>query len=189
MKGRIILGALLGGVAMFLWGFVSHVVLGTTDHAVQPIAAAQEPAVLQGLSHLPGPGMYMYPTLGLNMGRKDPEGMKRLDEALKTMPNGIITIAAPAGGMMPPKKLIFQVLSDVLAAFVAAIALSMAKLPNYGSRVFFVALIGLCAGFMVSLPYWNWYGFPTNYTLPEIFDLVARGAAGGLALGAVVKPS
>jgi hypothetical protein len=179
----------LGGLAMFVWGFVSHVVIGTTDHALQSMPAAREHEVVEQLSQLPGPGMYIYPTLGLRMGSKDAEGMKRLDEALKTSPNGIITVAAPAGGMMPPRKLVFQLLSDMLAAMIAGIALAIARIPKYGTRVFFVALLGLFAGFMVSLPYWNWYGFPTNYTVPEIFDLAIRGAAGGLVLGAFIKPS
>ena len=48
--------------------------------------------------------------------------------------------------------------------------------------------MGLLPFFMVNFPYWNWYGFPTHFTLMELVDKLITLFVAGLVLAAIVKP-
>ncbi len=55
-------------------------------------------------------------------------------------------------------------------------------------RVLFVTLLGIFGFATVSVPYWNWYGFPTDFTLAEAIDHVVGWFLAGLVLAAIVRP-
>jgi hypothetical protein len=52
----------------------------------------------------------------------------------------------------------------------------------------FVALLGVLPFLMVNFPYWNWYGFPIDFTLTELADKFIGFCLAGLVLAAMVKP-
>ena len=83
-----------------------------------------------------------------------------------------------------------QFFFQLLAAFVLSclLAMSMAALPNYLQRVLFVALVAVFGSLIIDLPYWNWYGFPGNYTAAHFAEFLITWGITGLALAAVVKP-
>jgi hypothetical protein len=58
---------------------------------------------------------------------------------------------------------------------------------TYGTRVMIVVLIGLFAEIYIDLPYWNWYGFPMNYTIGHLLGGILSWAVAGLAMAAIVK--
>ena len=62
-------------------------------------------------------------------------------------------------------------------------------LTCYVGRVGFVLLLGLLPFFTLSFPYWNWYGFPTNFTLAQLADKLITYLVAGLVLAALVEPS
>jgi len=92
---------------------------------------------------------------------------------------------------MSPGRLITQAIIDIVCGIFAAILLSKAAagIPGFAGRVGFVALIGLTAGTAILLPYWNWYGFPTNFTVASIADQVIEFGLGGIVLAAMIKPT
>ena len=57
----------------------------------------------------------------------------------------------------------------------------------FGGRVLFCALLGLFASLAIDVSYWNWYGFPTNYTAAALVDQVAGWGLAGVAIGAIVR--
>ncbi len=78
---------------------------------------------------------------------------------------------------------------DVTALLVGAFLLAHVSPPvGFGARLLFVTLLGLLPGLVVNLPYWNWYGFPTNYTVAQLADHVMGFLAAGLVLAGLVKP-
>ena len=51
----------------------------------------------------------------------------------------------------------------------------------------FVTLLGCLAWVVVYLPYWNWYGFPIDFTLAALAEYAIGFFLAGLVLAAMVK--
>ena len=92
---------------------------------------------------------------------------------------------------MSPGQLMFQALTDVVLGVLLAFLLSKvaASLGSFGARVAFVAGVGLIAGVALLVPYWNWYGFPTNFTVASLADQLIAFCVAGLILAAFIKPA
>lgn len=191
MSARVVLGAVLAGLAMFVWGALSHMVLGLTDRPMKSIPA--EEAFVQVLRQsLPGPGLYLYPGLPpgfekLSKAEQDAATKQVMDRAAAS-PHGIV-VYAPAAEVMNPAQLGRQLAGDVAAAWLAAIVIAMAGLASYARRVLVVVLLGLFGACMLALPYANWYGFPADFTRMTFVDVALRSLSCGLVLGAIVRPT
>jgi hypothetical protein len=113
--------------------------------------------------------------------------MQRMTENEKIHPHGILVVAAPSGAAgLSPANLLRQLLGDVAAALAAALVLAIAGIGRYAARLAAVVLIGIFAGCAILLPYWNWYGFPADFTVASLCDVALRAAACGLVLAAIV---
>ena len=189
MTKRIILGGLLGGVVMFIWGAVSHMVLGLHESAVKSLPVAAEPAVLTALkAGVDKPGVYLYPGME-DEKHPTPEQQKQWEDKYRAGPAGILVYQPQGGEFAMPKRLLKQVGSDIAVALLAALLLSTASvsLRCYRARSLFVTALGLLPWLALSFPYWNWYGFPANFTMVELLDRLLTFFCGGLVLAGIVK--
>ena len=60
MNGRVVVAAVLGGLTVFVWGMVSHMVLDWG--AMWPSKLPNEPAVLEALqANAPQGGLFVFP--------------------------------------------------------------------------------------------------------------------------------
>ena len=50
----------------------------------------------------------------------------------------------------------------------------------------YVVLAGLLGCLMTSVQYWNWYGFPTNYTLAQMLTWVVGFGVAGITVSLVL---
>ncbi len=184
MTIRVLLGALLGGIAMFVGGFITHILLPIADNEIKAIP--NEFAAIATIKTVIPAGVYVYPGMeGVN--QKDQAAMQAYQERTKDLPHGLVVLSNSPGDTSP-KKLAIQFLGDLLAASVAAVLLAMASLRWYIARLFFVTLLGLFAGFLIDVPFWNWYGFTSSYALYDTLDHMMRSFSGALLLAALVKP-
>jgi hypothetical protein len=69
---------------------------------------------------------------------------------------------------------------------IAAILIAWASIAGYFSRIGFVTLFGIGAAITTNVSYWNWYGFPTNYSLAYGLIELAGFVVAGLAIAAIV---
>lgn len=189
MKSRIALAALLGGLTLFAWGAISHMVLQIGDAGLR--AAPAEPgdqALLDALdATLTEDGLYFFP--GMDESRMgDDDAMDEWAERTKTNPHGIIVYNKEAYGGMG-RQLGVEFLTDVGAALVAAILLSwtLGCCSGFAIRVGFVGLLGLVTAFR-PIQHWNWYEFPCAYTLAQIGDGVLGFLLMGIVIALLVKP-
>jgi hypothetical protein len=60
-------------------------------------------------------------------------------------------------------------------------------LQSYGAKVLFVAVVSLFAALFGNLPYWNWYSFPTDYTIAYMGTSVLAWSVAGLGMAKVMK--
>ena len=185
MSKRIVLAGVAAGVAMFAWGTISHVVLPLGEVGIKEMPN-EEPVLAAMREHLREPGFYYYPGM---RGDRSAAGQETWAKKARQGPLGIVVHRPAGGGAMEPGQLLTELGTNILAALVAAFLLSWVggALAGFGARVLFVTTLGLLPGLEVDLSYWNWYGFPTNYTLAAIADHLLGWTAAGLVLAAILK--
>jgi hypothetical protein len=192
MIKRVIIGGLLGGLAMFIWGSVSHMVLGLSETAVKdlpnegPITAALQAGIKE-------PGFYFFPAMelaGKTTKEEKEAAQKRWNEKYAAGPRGIV-IFHPTGQQFNfGKRLALTLGAQFAIGVILALVLAQTvALRSYIGRLALVVLLGLLPFLMISFPYWNWYAFPRNFTIVELADRLLTIFCGGLVLAAVVKPA
>jgi hypothetical protein len=184
---KVILGGVLAGVVLFLWGGFSHAVLPLGEVGVKSLPTDKEAAVLEALSGAVSErAVYFYP--GIDMKAATPEQQEAWSQKYAAGPGGIIVFDPHPGehgasGMGGGTQLATEALTNILAALLAAWILShLAPGLSFGKRALLAASLGLLITLDVDASYWNWYGFPTNYLFAQLADHVAGWSLAGLVL-------
>lgn len=180
---RILLAALLGGLAIFVWTSVAHMFLPIGGMGISMLP--NEDVVLQSLAdNIPAEGMYMFP--GWDMSKKPTEAEEAAwYEKHRNGPAGLMIYKPKGGEAMPPSMLINEFISNFLAALI--IALVGASLTGgYGRRVLLLTLFGFFAWFSISASYWIWYGFPAPAVIAEGIDIVVGALLASLVVAKLV---
>jgi hypothetical protein len=190
MTKRILLAGVLAGLAMYMWTFVAHMVLPMGTVGIREIP--NESAVLNGINSSIGTtdGLYMFPGMGLGPNpsmKQMRDAMPAYEQKLKTMPSGIMIYHPPGRPSMTGGQLGTEFVNEMIEAMLAVFLLSLTRLGSYGKRVAFMAIIGLVASMPTNVSYWNWYGFPGNYTVSymaiQIIGFAVAGLVGAAVLG------
>jgi hypothetical protein len=177
---RLALSAIVGGIIVFCWGFISWDLLSlhplanfTNEDAVASAIRANAPA--NGVYLIPAP---VQPAAGADKAAQE----KMMEDRQHTGP--IVLAAVQTGGMSLSIPVFFLrgLCIDVVGALFVSILFGMLTGANYGRRVLFAALIGLTAGLLVSAPNWGWWGFSSKYIACEFVDLIASWTLAGLAM-------
>jgi hypothetical protein len=184
MTKRIILAGALGGVAMFLWASLAHLALPLGRAGIREIPG--EPALL-GVMHSAlgeSPGLYVFPGMGANA------DMHQYEQALAANPSGLLIYHPPGAKVLTPAQLITEFLTELLEALLLTWLIAQTRLESRPSRIGFVIVVGLVAAVSTNVSYWNWYGFPTAYTLAYMTtQFVGYLAAGMVAVWILGRPS
>ena len=189
---KLLLAALLGALAIFLWEFVAHMVTPLGEAGLDYLPASE--AVSLSLQSAIGSkaGMYLFPTAGLtaNSSREEKQQvMARMSDELKNKPSGLLIYKPPGTEFSFGKNLAIQFLTDLVKALLVVGLLSQARLTSFGSRVGFVVLAGVLASIATNIPYWNWYGFNGTYTGSQIFMEIVGFLCAGLVIAWFHKPA
>ncbi len=115
---KIVLAALADGLVMFGWGAISHMVTPLGEMGFQGLP--NEEKVLGDLgASIPDPGLYFYPAI--DMKNATEEQRAAWTEKIKTGPSGLLLYRPSGGEAMSPRQLGSELLSNVFAAWIAAI--------------------------------------------------------------------
>lgn len=192
MTKKILLGTIVGAIAVFLTGSLLHTVLGLGAVGVK--AFAQEDALLSTMrAEITESGFYVFPAPNMAPGRSKEQQQadrKAYQAKYQKGPSGILVYSTGSGVERNYGRLLTgEFVIDVVSAFFLACILAMGAggRSSYWKRVFAVALAGLFAGIFLGLEYWNWYNFPTNYTIAYILTVTLDWFFAGLAMAAIVK--
>jgi hypothetical protein len=186
MVKRIILGGLLGGILLFNWGYVAHMVLPTGEMGVHVIP--DEATVVGPIRNaIKEPGFYLFP--GMEKGRTASESEQQAwQEKVKQGPVGVLIVRPQGGEGLSPRLLLTELGTNVASALLAALLLAQVRVTaGYWTRVGFVALLGVFAFVTVLVPYWNWYNFPADFLATEAIEHIAGWFLAGLVLAAIVR--
>lgn len=190
MTKRVLLAGLLGGIAMFAWTSVAHMVLPLGGVGMKEIP--NEQGVLSALQASLGtaPGLYLYPGTGLGpdatMQQKS-AAMDQYGQKLAANPSGILIYHPPGAKPMTPGQLGTEFLTELIEALLAVILLSQTRLTSFASRLGFVLSMGILATIATNVSYWNWYGFPASYTAAYMTTGIVGFLCVGLVAAAVMK--
>ena len=170
---RIFLAGVLGAIAMFIWSSLARTVLPLGETGVQN--TTKDDALLSELKSTVEnkPGLYVYPSMGLGPDAthaQRSEAMKRFEKKLEKNPSGFF-IYHPAGSrpMNMVKYLTIEFVTELCEALLAVWLLAQTRIITFGGRVGFVTAAGIMAAIATNVSYWNWWGFPGNYTAAYIF--------------------
>ena len=183
--GRLFTGAFVAAILVFVWGYVSHSVLPIKEDVF--LQLPEEDAIIGALrGSVSEPGMYYFP--GFDRSRELTDEETAVFEAkYDAGPRGVIVFDTKGGKPISPKRLGIEFASNLLAALVAGIILSMSA-AGFVGRVAIVMLMGVFAWLSISVSYWNWDGFSDAFTLMDAIDQVGGWLLGGLALAVAVRP-
>jgi hypothetical protein len=178
MPKKILLFGVVAGLVMFVWGAISHTVLplGTAGFRV----LADDTSLLEFAGKEMGePGIYFYPRFDPSM--NDVE-MAKWQQKAQTGPSGLIIHRPRGGAGVTPRLLLNELLSNIACGIVAAWLLAQLPATSFARRVGCVVVLGVLAWLAVDFSQWNWYGFPTAYTIAAFVDQAVGFALMGLVL-------
>src|SRR5258706_13278876 len=154
---RLILAAGLGGIVMFAWGAVSHMVLNIEGAVVKPMP--NEGAVSAAMkANISEPGVYLMP--GLDMTKPlSAEEKTAWAAKYKEGPTAMLIYQPTGDDVFTPKQFGTQLASDIGAALVGSIILLFAGV-GFARGVIISTLIGIGGGGGLLLSYGNWSKLP-----------------------------
>lgn len=182
---KIVLAGLIGGWVVFLWGFVSHMLLpvGTMGFTQMPV---NSPLLAAMKENLTDEGLYAFP--GLEVGRKQTETEDAVWVGKYRMgPTGLLLYHPVGTDPISPQRLAIQLLTDVFGALLLAYLL-VAIAGSTGAQVPLAKMLriavaaGVFAWASIEIAYWNRYGFPCAFVLGELIDQIVGWALATLAM-------
>jgi hypothetical protein len=187
---RVLLAGVLGGIGMFVWMSIAHMLLPLGRIGISEIP--NEGPALAALQTAIGDhaGLYFFPGMGVGPNATRAEqnyAMGHYQEKLNTNPSGLIVYHPAGAKAMTAGQLITEFLAEFIEAFFASLLLARAALGSYSRRVAFVTTVGLVAVIATNISYWNWYGFPTDYTIGYMVTQLIGFLVVGLIAGKVLR--
>ncbi len=183
---KILIGGVVGGVIIFFWGFVSHMVLPIGEMGIKQVP--NEDALAAAMkADVPEPGLYVVPGRDMSKPQSNEEMQVHMEKFAKG-PSGFMVIYPTGRDVSLGKRLPIELGTNVVCALLAAVLVSQLR-PGFIVRVACVTLMGLLAAIMTIVPYWNWYGFPTDFSLAQIIQHTVGWLLAGIALAAIVRPA
>lgn len=179
---RVLAAAIAAGVALFVWGFVSHTLLPIGEMGLKSLPG--EAAVLPAMSSvIREHGFYMFP--GIPPGKPTDADMKAWEEKYKAGPRGIIVYDPTGDAAMSPAMLGSELASNLAAAFIATLLLARLNCSVVG-RALAGAGLGLFAWLSIEVSHVIWWRFPWEYATGSLIDQAVGGLLAGLVIGLVL---
>ena len=188
---RVLMAAILGGLVFFFWGFVAHEMLGLGKVGIKDIPNEQV-VVPQLRAAINEPGFYFIPGLAQPPNATSEQkkaAMHEFQQKAASGPYGIL-VYHPLGGeiLSMGRQLGREFGLNVVVSLLMAILVSWAGLSSFASRLGFVTLGGIMVTLLTNVQYWNWFGFPTNYTLAAMATHVIGFFLAGIMIALIVRP-
>lgn len=187
MKG-ILIGGLLGGLVVFFWGFVAHTMLPLGETGMVEATTAQQDAVLASVkdNFQAGAGIYVVPMDMAAM--TDKTKAKVYGERLLANPYAFVVYQPRGMDTLNHmgSNLAIEWATNTVAALLVAFLVSFAAV-GYGSRVMLVLVTGIFGWVANAVPMWNWYRFPTDFTVAALIEQGLGWLLAGLAIAWALK--
>jgi hypothetical protein len=183
MMQKLIKGAVLGGVILFIWGFVAWMVLPWNKMHMMKFKNEQKvaQAVMDGA---PTSGIYVLPNY-MDM----PKHSKERAVGEQEMRQGPYVFAAVSLTGRDPSMAMSMIqgfIVKVIGAFLVTWLLLQTKLA-FRKQVGFITVVGLTVGFLAAMPYVIWFGFPAMFAWACIFETTIGWFLAGLGIARALR--
>ena len=171
---RVILAGILGGIALFIWGYISWMVLPWHNTSLH--RWANEQVVSDAINaNSPMSGVYISPM------KYDTNATSSNAEA------PMIFVSITRNGMQSPMWVpaLVTLFAEIVAACIVAWMLFRTSNLGFFSCVSFVTVFGIAAGIVSHIPYMTWFGFGYYFTAVQIADLVIGWYFAGVLMALV----
>ena len=162
---RVIVAGIVGGILMFVGGFLVHGVL-QIDSMFMKDLPSEAPVLSSIQSTISQRGWYVFPAREKLMATE--EGQKELQEKMKAGPSGIV-IYNPKGGVEMGPQLAIEAVSNIALCVILAAVLARVS-GSKPTRIALATLLGIAAWLAIDVSYWNWDKFPDNYVIAGLID-------------------
>ena len=177
---KVLLPGILGGIAVFIWSAISHMVLPIGSMGLKTIPNTEDAVLAAMKSNIQEPGLYFMP--GYDMSRTPTsDEWKALGAKTEAGPTAFLVYHPTGTKMLTPGQLIREALFNILGGLIAAFIISATVAP-LATRGVMVMLMGLFAWLSISASYWNFYRFPGAFTIGEGLDQVIGWLIGGFLI-------
>ena len=181
---RVLIGGVAAGVVLFVWGAISHMALPIGEMGIDII---EDEAEFIGAmeNSIRNKGLYFFPSRGMHADPSGPE-YRAWEQMYREGPRGILVYHPDGAEPMSVRQLVTQLFSNVVCGLIAALVVSFTN-GCFRQRLLCVALLGPFVWFAISVPYWNWYGFPGDFSLAALIDLAVGWSLAGLVIARIVS--
>ena len=182
---KVLLPGILGGLLVFVWSAIAHMVLPIGAMGVNGIPNNEDALLTAMKSNIQQPGVYLMP--GIDMSRKPTDAeLNSVYAKAETGPTAFLVYHPTGEKVLTPGQLIRQALFQILGGLIAAFIIS-ATVASLTTRGIMVTLMGVFAWLAISLPYWNWYRFPAAFTIGVGLDNVIGWLLGGFLIAWLIQ--
>jgi hypothetical protein len=182
---KIILAGILGGIVVFIWSAISHMLLPIGDMGIKTIPSTEDAVLSVMKSNIQEPGFYFIP--GFDMSRTPTDAEYAAVQAkYETGPTAVLIYHPTGQKMMTPGQLIGEAIFNIFCGFIAAFIISKTA-ASLITRGVMVMLMGLFGWLSISASHWNWYRFPGNFIIGEGLDQVIGWLIGGLLIAWILQ--
>ncbi|HLF13820.1 MAG TPA: hypothetical protein VI932_02885 [Bacteroidota bacterium] len=189
---KIVLAGIVGGLILWIWGFISWVVLPLHTAAERPIPNESEIAETLARA-LPEKGVYLFPMMPQETADMSPAGQEAAMTAyvakFQAGPHGRIFFDPAGGDPFMVNQMISGLLIFMLSASIVAwlLSRSTAAGESFLSRVVYCGMIGTLIAVGCYLSEWNWMGYSFDWTRALMFDSIVAWLLAGIGISAIVK--
>jgi len=186
---RILLVGIVGSIIVFVISSIVHIGLGLGETGIKMLPH-EDILFLAMRASIPETGIYIFPgtSSGMAPNKATPAERDNYMAKYQRGPTGILIYQAHGMALNIGKLLGGQYLFGLIGCLIVAwILATTAGSTAFGSRVAIVTMIALFAGILYDLPYWNWYGFPTDYVTGHIVTNTITWAIAGIGMATMIK--
>jgi len=178
MMQKLVKCAIVGGLILFVWGWISWAVLPWQK--IQILKFRDEQKVAKAImDNAAESGLYVLPnTLNLH---KDSLEMEIAKENMRQGPFIFTSVCKDGRNPNMFPLVVKGLILKIIAAFLVGWLLMQTKL-DFNKRVVFVTVVGVIIAMMMTIPNAIWYCFPTGYTLAVMVEGVVGWFFAGIAL-------
>jgi hypothetical protein len=186
MNVRMLLAGVLGGVILFVWGFLAWVILPVHKTAIHEIPK-QDTLIAALQSALSQKGVYAFPSMPQNEPSAADE--HQWEERYRKGPIGMIVYDPAGSAPMMPVQMAIGIVINIISAFFVAwfLARSTALNAHYIKRVAYCGMYGIFLVAASTLVMWNWFNEPGDWVTSLIVDYVVGWVLAGIGIAAIMK--
>jgi hypothetical protein len=183
MAIRLLIGAILAAIVMFVWGGAFWMVLATQIGVMRSPDEHMRENMLKAMQDAES-GDYFYP-LPAPLGGSQEDYEKKMKEG-PIMQISYRNEGAPGNAVFFGLGFVHLLALGIIAGFLLTLAVK--SLPTYLSRVGFVLMLGIFASAAIDVENVVWMFHPWRYPTMLAVYHVSSWVLAGLVLGAVIRP-